>query len=480
MPLLANDPHLGASLPSVWHQIRLQCSTVSDGMPVQRLRLRLLGPARRRDRPQRAHRVGLHQPDHRRHRPLPREGRRRLVLARRRARAARDAHRDDQGRRRRGRRARDPLHGARPDHLGPHRRLHRHRRRTRTSAPWHGRRPADAPAGDYAVSLRWTRFSRGPRHPPSSRSTPRRTSTISAARPRCSTCPPEPHLRRRRRQHRVPDARASCRSVAPATARCRSPAGTPPTTWQGFIPFEELPVAYNPAEGYIVTANNAIVADDYPYCLTADWDYGWRAARIDELIQRAIAKGPVTADDMHAIQADNWFYIGMRLTAAYFEITTGDDERMPHSTCCAHGTRRTTPTRMPRRTRTCCGTPRAEPLRRRTRDPGAADRAGPAVPRRGALLDDPASPWWTNAELGVSAMTRCSSDSRDRRLRRLVELQGDNPSRWNWGSLHALPLISGTLRLVGHRADRDGSSIADLPGRGRLVGGRTRPAGTSA
>ncbi|HYP72996.1 MAG TPA: penicillin acylase family protein, partial [Microbacterium sp.] len=32
-PLLANDPHLGASLPSVWHQIQLKCSDVTDECP---------------------------------------------------------------------------------------------------------------------------------------------------------------------------------------------------------------------------------------------------------------------------------------------------------------------------------------------------------------------------------------------------------------------------------------------------------------
>ena len=33
MPLLANDPHLGASLPSVWYQVQLKCSTVDDDCP---------------------------------------------------------------------------------------------------------------------------------------------------------------------------------------------------------------------------------------------------------------------------------------------------------------------------------------------------------------------------------------------------------------------------------------------------------------
>lgn len=33
LPLLANDPHLGAELPSVWTQMQLRCSTISDECP---------------------------------------------------------------------------------------------------------------------------------------------------------------------------------------------------------------------------------------------------------------------------------------------------------------------------------------------------------------------------------------------------------------------------------------------------------------
>src|SRR5690606_34082997 len=33
MPLLANDPHLGAALPSVWYQVQLKCRSVSDACP---------------------------------------------------------------------------------------------------------------------------------------------------------------------------------------------------------------------------------------------------------------------------------------------------------------------------------------------------------------------------------------------------------------------------------------------------------------
>ena len=45
-PILANDPHLGVSLPGIWYQMGLHCTTVSDGVPVRRRRLHLLRRAR--------------------------------------------------------------------------------------------------------------------------------------------------------------------------------------------------------------------------------------------------------------------------------------------------------------------------------------------------------------------------------------------------------------------------------------------------
>ena len=126
--------------------------------------------------------------------------------------------------------------------------------------------------------------------------------------------------------------------------------------WQGFIPFEELPTSYNPPEGYIVTANNAIVGRDYPYFLTRDWDYGWRAARIVDLLQRKAAVGsspPTTCATSRPTTSSGWASDSPRRTSTS-RRDAGD--RMPRSTCCARGTRRTPPTRLPPRTRTCCGT----------------------------------------------------------------------------------------------------------------------------
>lgn len=55
--------------------------------------------------------------------------------------------------------------------------------------------------------------------------------------------------------------------------------------WQGYIPFEELPSVLNPSTHFIVTANNKVVGDDYPYVLGYDFAVGHRAERITTLLQ---------------------------------------------------------------------------------------------------------------------------------------------------------------------------------------------------
>ncbi len=68
------------------------------------------------------------------------------------------------------------------------------------------------------------------------------------------------------------------------------PGWTDEYEWTGYIPFEELPYTFNPAEGYIVTANNQVPPCDYPYLITHDWDYGFRAQRIVDMIKNAPGK----------------------------------------------------------------------------------------------------------------------------------------------------------------------------------------------
>ena len=54
--------------------------------------------------------------------------------------------------------------------------------------------------------------------------------------------------------------------------------------WQGSIPFADLPRNINPPEGYIVTANNRPVLEDYPYYISMDFAPGYRAMRVADRI----------------------------------------------------------------------------------------------------------------------------------------------------------------------------------------------------
>ena len=60
------------------------------------------------------------------------------------------------------------------------------------------------------------------------------------------------------------------------------PGWTSDFEWDGTIPYDELPRVVNPEQGFIVTANNRIVGDDYPHHITSEWMTGYRARRIEE------------------------------------------------------------------------------------------------------------------------------------------------------------------------------------------------------
>jgi penicillin amidase len=54
--------------------------------------------------------------------------------------------------------------------------------------------------------------------------------------------------------------------------------------WAGFIPYEELPRAHNPADGTLMTANHRITPRNYPHYITSEWQPPYRANRISELL----------------------------------------------------------------------------------------------------------------------------------------------------------------------------------------------------
>ncbi len=82
--------------------------------------------------------------------------------------------------------------------------------------------------------------------------------------------------------------------------------------WEGWVPFEEQPALLNPEQGYIVTANNAVVDREYAYPMGDDWDNGDRAQRLTTLMEEALAvDGKVNSADYQRMQYDSQSLLAM-------------------------------------------------------------------------------------------------------------------------------------------------------------------------
>jgi Protein related to penicillin acylase len=72
--------------------------------------------------------------------------------------------------------------------------------------------------------------------------------------------------------------------------------------WRGFLAPEALPRLVDPLEGFIVTANNRTLGRDYPHAIAHNWALGYRAFRIAELLRSG---DKLTETDLLAIQLDS-------------------------------------------------------------------------------------------------------------------------------------------------------------------------------
>jgi penicillin G amidase len=72
--------------------------------------------------------------------------------------------------------------------------------------------------------------------------------------------------------------------------------------WTGMLPFDELPHGLDPASSRFVNANNKVIAPDYPHHVTTQgWDEPYRAVRIESLLNETPQAG---LDSFAKIQGD--------------------------------------------------------------------------------------------------------------------------------------------------------------------------------
>lgn len=91
--------------------------------------------------------------------------------------------------------------------------------------------------------------------------------------------------------------------------------------WLGYIPFDELPAAVEPEEGFIVTANNRVAPSDYPHYLGNEYATDDRARRIRELLVEAVASGrALDKEDMRSIQLDQVSLAGRDIARLFAQL----------------------------------------------------------------------------------------------------------------------------------------------------------------
>ena len=101
-----------------------------------------------------------------------------------------------------------------------------------------------------------------------------------------------------------------------------SPGWTGEYEWTGLIPFDELPQTYNPEQHFIVTANNRVVNDDYPYYITNEWLNGYRAQRIRDFLISKSGRGKLAPSDMAEIQSDQYALPAVEIVPHILKIST--------------------------------------------------------------------------------------------------------------------------------------------------------------
>lgn len=93
------------------------------------------------------------------------------------------------------------------------------------------------------------------------------------------------------------------------------------------VPFDEWPQALNPARQYVHHANNDpghIATDndlfDDPYYIGGPWIEGYRARRIEQRLQAAIAEGRADVEEMARIQGDHHSNLGEDFAPLLLEV----------------------------------------------------------------------------------------------------------------------------------------------------------------
>jgi penicillin amidase len=228
-----------------------------------------------------------------------------------------------------------------------------------------------------------------------------------------------------------------------------APGWDPQYDWRGFLSFDELPWAYDPAEGYIVAANQKVTLERLPF-LTSDWDAGWRSQRINDLLAQ---ESRVSPERMAEIQADTRNGFAPDLVEALLKIDLSSDPFTAEAQELLRDWDFTQPADESKASAAAAyyNAVWAVLVQATFDDQLPADLRADGGGRwwlvMSGLLDDPGNAWWNDRR------TPSLVENRDEILRRalvqarldLTRKLGSSISDWSWGKLHSLTLTHPVL-----------------------------------
>ncbi|MFJ8894163.1 penicillin acylase family protein [Leifsonia sp. NPDC102414] len=220
--------------------------------------------------------------------------------------------------------------------------------------------------------------------------------------------------------------------------------------WVGTIPYDELPSVYNPPSGVIVTANNAAVGPAFPQLITKDWEYGFRANQIQVRLTKLIADGrKLTAADYASIQADKYDANAATLVPIIRELGASAD---PSS-----GVYRAAQLLAGWNYQDDADSPAAayfnvfwrtllqEAFGRKlpaSAPPVGGDRWFAVVQN---LVKDQNSSWWVDSKLGTSDRDTMFEVVADKAWTEAGRLMGGDQTTWRWDRIHTIELTNASF-----------------------------------
>ncbi|HET9656331.1 MAG TPA: penicillin acylase family protein [Kineosporiaceae bacterium] len=219
--------------------------------------------------------------------------------------------------------------------------------------------------------------------------------------------------------------------------------------WTGYVPADQLPWVEDPADGLIVAANQPVTTPDYPVQLAADWDYGYRAQRIRDLVHEKVRQGhKLTAADLQTMQGDTYNPMAAELVPLLLQAR-GLDGFTAEGRDLLRGWDYTQP---------ADSAPAAyynavwASLLQITFSDELPDGIQPDGGQQwfavvSSLLGNPRSTWWDDRRTPDVVETE-AEDLRQAMVQARLHLTsklGKDPSRWQWGHLHRLTLTEQPL-----------------------------------